>query len=104
MWRTSQSTAGGGIDTLDYTGTTSAVTVNLGTPSAPGFTSVAEIENVTGGSGNNSLTGDAGVNVLTGDGGDDTLDGAGGADIMVGGIGNDALHRRQRRRRDDGER
>ena len=80
---------GGGIDTLDYTGTTSAVTVNLGTPSAPGFTSVAGIENVTGGIGNDSLTGDAGVNVLTGDGGDDTLDGAGGADIMVGGIGND---------------
>ena len=73
----------GGIDTLDYTGTTSAVTVNLGTPSAPGFTSVAGIENVTGGSGNDSLTGDAGVNVLTGAGGDDTLDGGGGIDTAV---------------------
>ena len=79
----------GGVDTLDYTGTTSAVTVNLGTPSAPGFTSVAGIENVTGGIGDDSLTGDAGVNVLTGDGGDDTLDGGAGADSMVGGIGND---------------
>ena len=79
----------GGVDTLDYTGTTSAVTVNLGTPSATGFTSVAGIENVTGGSGNDSLTGDAGVNVLTGGAGNDTLDGGAGADTMVGGTGND---------------
>ena len=90
---------GGGIDTLDYTGTTSAVTVNLGTPSAPGFTSVAGIENVTGGIGNNSLTGDAGVNVLTGDGGDDTLDGGGGADTHGRRHRQRHLHRRQRRRR-----
>ena len=68
----------GGVDTLDYTSTTSAVTVNLGTPSATGFTSVAGIENVTGGSGNDSLTGDAGVNVLTGGAGNDTLDGGAG--------------------------
>ena len=50
---------------------------------------MAGIENVTGGSGNNSLTGDAGVNVLTGGGGNDTLDGGAGADTMIGGAGND---------------
>ena len=79
----------GGTDTLDYTGTTSAVTVNLGTTSATGFTSVTGIENVIGGSGNDSLTGDGGVNVLTGGAGDDTLDGGAGADTMAGGTGND---------------
>ena len=36
-------------DTLDYTGTTTAVTVNLATPSATGFASIAGIENVIGG-------------------------------------------------------
>ena len=41
--------AGAG-DTLDYTGTIGALAVNLATGSAPGFTSIAGIENVTGGS------------------------------------------------------
>jgi Ca2+-binding RTX toxin-like protein len=80
---------GSGTDTLDYTGTTAGVTVNLATPSAPGFTSVAGIENVTGGSGNDTLTGNSGVNVLTGGVGNDTLDGGAGADTMIGGLGND---------------
>ena len=43
---------GSGNDTLSYTGTTSAVTVNLATGSATGLTSVTGVENVTGGSGN----------------------------------------------------
>ena len=80
---------GTGIDTLDYTGTASAVTVNLATGSANGLASMTGIENVTGGSGNDSLTGDAEVNVLTGGAGNDTLSGGAGADTMVGGIGDD---------------
>ena len=69
-------------DTLDYTGTTETVTVNLGavTPSATGFASIAGIENVTGGSGDDTLTGDSGNN---------RLDGGLGADSMTGGDGND---------------
>ena len=59
---------GAGTDTLSYAGTTSAVTVNLGSGSATGLTSVTGIENVTGGSGNDSLTGDANANTLTGGG------------------------------------
>ena len=70
-------------DTLDYTGTTSAVTVNLGTGVFPGFTSGTGIENVTGGSGNDSLTGDSGDNVLTGGLGVDTLDGGTGLDTAA---------------------
>jgi Ca2+-binding RTX toxin-like protein len=80
---------GAGTDTLDYTGTTSNVTVNLATPSATGFTSVAGIENVIGGNGNDTLTGDANANVLTGGAGNDTLDGGAGADTMIGGTGDD---------------
>ena len=81
--------AGSGTDTLDYTGTTSAVTVNLAAGTATGFASVAGFENVTGGTGNDSLTGNASANTLTGGAGNDTLNGGAGADTMVGGIGND---------------
>jgi trimeric autotransporter adhesin len=64
--------------------------VSLLAPFASGFaSSVAGIENITGGSGDDSLTGDAGVNVLTGGAGNDILSGAGGADTMIGGAGDD---------------
>ena len=59
------------------------MTVNLGTPSATGFTSVAGIENVTGGSGNDSLTGDFNANTLTGGAGNDTLIGGAGTDTAA---------------------
>ena len=67
-------------DTLDYTGTTTSVSVNLGAGTATGFGIISGIENVTGGSGANSLTGDSNNN---------RLDGGAGADTMVGGLGND---------------
>ena len=65
--------AGGGIDTLDFSGTTAAVTVDLGSTAAQvvnanltltlaGGNTVA---NVIGGSGANQLTGNIGNNVLT---------------------------------------
>ena len=46
-----------GSDTLDYTGTASAVTVNLGagTPNATGLASLTGIENVIGGSAGDTL-------------------------------------------------
>ena len=73
-----------GGDTLSYAGSTDAVTVNLsGTQSATGFATIAGVENVTGGSGNDTLTGDDSANVLDGGLGSDTLDGGGGADIIV---------------------
>ena len=75
--------AGSGSDTLDYTGTVSDLTVNLGTSLVPGIASFTSIENVTGGSGNDSLTGDSGDNVLTGGLGVDTLDGGTGNDTAA---------------------
>ena len=67
-------------DTLDYTGTTTSVSVNLGAGTATGFGIISGIENVTGGSG---------ADLLTGDSGNDRLDGGAGADTMDGGLGND---------------
>jgi len=49
------------------------------------------IENLTGGAGNDSLTGDANANILDGGDGNDTLFGGGGADTLTGGSGDDVL-------------
>ena len=90
-----------GGDTLSYTGSTDAVTVTLsGTQSATGFATIAGVENVTGGSGNDTLTGNDSANVLDGGLGSDTIDGGDGADTIVydgtdvsiaGGDGTDTL-------------
>ena len=64
---------GGGTNTLSYGATTGPVTVNLVTAVATGFLSIGNIQNVTGGSGDDLLTGDAGANVLSGGSGNDTF-------------------------------
>jgi Ca2+-binding RTX toxin-like protein len=84
-----------GIDTASYATSTSAVTVNLATPSsntgdALGDTFTA-IENITGGTAADNITGDANANVLDGGAGNDTLNGGNGDDILIGGAGADAL-------------
>ena len=62
----------GAADLLSYTATTTTgVTVNLGTGSASGFASIANIANVTGTDFGDILTGDTGANQLLGRGGDD---------------------------------
>ena len=80
-----------GADTLSYAGNTAAVVVNLTTGAATGFVSIANIENVIGGTGSDTITGSVGNNTLNGGLGlgDDFLDGAGGTDAMAGGAGND---------------
>jgi Ca2+-binding RTX toxin-like protein len=81
-----------GIDTLSYGATTAAVTVNLATGAASGFTTpVLNVENVTGGAGNDTLTGSALGNILSGAAGNDTLSGGDGVDHLDGGTGNDAM-------------
>jgi Ca2+-binding RTX toxin-like protein len=79
----------GGIDTLDYGSTTANLMVNLSTGLASGFTAIANIENVTGGFGNDIITGNDGENTLRGEFGDDILDGGLGSDRLIGGAGND---------------
>ena len=100
---------GGGQDTIDFTGTTAAIRLNLGiittqTLVANGsklkLTAANTIENVIAGAGadriignglDNRLFGGAGNDILTGGIGNDTLVGSAGNDTLVGGAGNDIL-------------
>jgi Ca2+-binding RTX toxin-like protein len=74
---------GNGTDTLDYTGTAIAVNVDLGAHTGTGLTSLTGVENVVGGSGNDTLTGDINDNVFTGGAGNDTITGGSGTDTAV---------------------
>lgn len=49
------------------------------------------VENVTGGSGDDTLTGTGAANTLLGNDGGDVLNGLGGADVLEGGFGADTL-------------
>lgn len=86
----------GGTDTYTLVNTTADATVSLaaGTASSAqtGSDTLVAIENVTGGSGNDSITGDGAANVLNGGAGNDTIDGGtGGADTLLGGLGDDTF-------------
>ncbi len=87
---------GSGIDTLDFAGFSNSYRVDLQTGDfdvvTGGYAStVASIENVTAGNGNDDLTGNGSANVLDGNGGNDTIDGGAGADTLHGGDGDDDL-------------
>jgi len=95
---------GAGIDTLAFDGT-AGVGVDLsaltaGNGQAQGDVIGADIENLSGGSGDDDFTGSGGANLLSGGIGDDTLrsmaggdtlDGSVGDDILVGGAGGDLM-------------
>ncbi len=72
-------------DTVDYSGATGAVTVDLGNHF--GFTS-GHLDNITG---VEDVVGSNFNDIITGDGGNDTLNGGFGADILEGGAGADVL-------------
>ncbi len=83
-----------GVDTLTYDPpsglvTTVAVNVNLALGTASGFSAIAGIENVTGGSAGDTIIGDDGANVLDGGAGADALRGGGGNDTLIGGANAD---------------
>jgi peptidoglycan/xylan/chitin deacetylase (PgdA/CDA1 family) len=85
---------GTGTDTASYATTAGNVTVSLAITGAQvtggaGTDTLIAIENLTGGSGNDTLTGDAGNNVLDGGSGNDLLTGGAGDDTLIGGPGND---------------
>ena len=88
---------GAGTDTADYSATTAGIAVDLSAASnqATGTEidtdQIVNVENVTGGSGDDSLAGDAGVNSLIGGGGNDTVIGGVGNDNYEGGAGTDTL-------------
>lgn len=84
---------GEGVDTLDYTGSTAAVLLNLSNGTAEGGHAVGDVftgmENLIGSGFNDTLTGNLGNNVIYGMAGNDILDGGVGADTMYGGLGDD---------------
>lgn len=89
---------GNGTDTLDFTGSSNILNINLGTAGNQTVNSkltlnltAAQIENITGGSNNDNITGNALNNALSGGSGNDMLNGADGTDILNGGAGNDSL-------------
>ncbi len=84
--------AAGTFNELNYSTFTTPVTVNLTTHTAIGIGGgIANITDVLGGSGNDTLTGDTGNNLLSGNAGNDTIDGMGGTDILNGGAGDDIV-------------
>ena len=91
-------TATGGIDTIDFTGTTTTVKLNLAQTTQQTVVTNRlnlilsnSIENITGGSSNDTLTGNSLNNTLKGGSGTDVLNGGTGNDILIGGTGNDTL-------------
>jgi len=85
-----------GIDTADFSADTAGVLVDLATGQAistdSGTDMLQNIENVTGGAGDDMITGSNKANVLEGGAGDDTIFGGGGADTIIGGSGEDILY------------
>lgn len=94
-----ESFLGGNLnDTIDYSLSTTAVTVDLFYRTVSGGFAVGDtfssIENVTGSnnaSARDTLYGDAGANTLLGMAGNDYLEGGAGADVLDGGAGWDTV-------------
>lgn len=80
----------GGTDALVYD-TADAVSVNLLSGAASGFSFTRGIENVTSGSGDDTLLGNSLGNSFDGGAGNDTLRGGFGDDMLAGGDGDDQL-------------
>lgn len=87
---------GTGTDTVVYAGVSTAVNANLltklGTVVAVGSSQeLRSIENITGGSGNDTLVGNDSANTLLGMAGNDSILGGAGDDNLQGGDGDDTL-------------
>ncbi|MGJ0359846.1 hypothetical protein NG785_09320 [Aliarcobacter cryaerophilus] len=92
---------GAGSDTVDYSHLTNSsnsivVTLNgssLVTVAIAGLEddSIKNIENVTGGAGNDTIVGDANDNTLKGGAGNDIIKGKSGNNSLYGGVGNDTI-------------
>jgi Ca2+-binding RTX toxin-like protein len=86
-------TGSAGTDTVNYEDATQPVRVSLDGTADDGAGEQdnvgADVENATGGTGNDSLSGNPGPNVLKGGGGSDSIAGAEGNDTVDGGDGDE---------------
>jgi Ca2+-binding RTX toxin-like protein len=89
---------GAGIDVADYSDKGAAISVSLNTAALANVQvggmvedRVRNVENVTGGAGNDTLGGDSLAYGLAGGAGHDSLAGGAGNDTLSGGAGNDTL-------------
>lgn len=88
---------GAGNDTADFSISTSGVVVDISSKTGTAFgaetglDTLVNFENITGGSGNDTITGSAKNNVLNGGGGSDFISAGGGKDTVNGGSGDDIL-------------
>ncbi|MCW2238040.1 multicopper oxidase domain-containing protein [Azospirillum canadense] len=86
---------GQGADTYDLTGITAPVAIDLQAGTAQGTQigkdTLASIENVLGGSGDDTITGSTAPNFLSGGAGADGILSGTGNDTLWGGLGNDTL-------------
>ena len=88
---------GDGIDTIDLSATTTGLTVALSDNSQSTFGSsdvteqLSDVENIEGGSGDDTLTGSVVANVINGNGGNDIIDGGFGDNTLNGGAGVDEI-------------
>ena len=79
---------GSGSDTIDYSSRTSALSLNMYTGVLTSISgAVSNIENLTAGSGSDTIIGNSSANTLTGNGGNDIIFGGDGADTISGGTG-----------------
>lgn len=83
---------GVGIDDwVDYANLASGVTANLASGTSSRGDTFVSIDDLAGGSGNDTLIGDASNNILTGRDGNDYLIGGEGSDALLGGAGSNIL-------------
>ncbi len=83
---------GAGSDTIDYSSRSSALSLNMYTGVLTSISgAVSNIENLTAGSGADTIIGNSSANTLTGNGGNDIIFGGDGADTLLGGAGKNIL-------------
>ena len=87
---------GAGADTADYSAASVPLAISIDSQANDGARGerdavATDVENVVGGSGNDSITGSTAANDLDGGTGNDSISGGSGNDAVDGGIGNDSL-------------
>ncbi|MDX6470557.1 MAG: hypothetical protein QOF75_2360, partial [Gaiellaceae bacterium] len=92
-----QLAGGGGEDVVDYSARTAAVSadadgaVSDDGESGEGDSIAADVEDLIGGAGNDTLTGNSAANYIRGGSGNDLIAGGDGDDVLVGEDGDDSL-------------